>query len=77
MRETTGNPGVDLIEVTLKGGPASIPESARARRVGVLEEKIKIPHQGGYEHFERAADAAPGDASEIVYRWTMRTKPAE
>jgi uncharacterized protein DUF5988 len=68
-----GNP----VMVQLVGGPASIGDGARVREVDAHEEKIKLPHQGGYEHFERAAETLPGKVSVTVFRWTMRTKAAE
>ena len=46
---SAGNP----VTVRLIGGPTSIADAARVREVGAHEEKIKLPHQGGYEHFER------------------------
>jgi hypothetical protein len=41
------------VRAVLEGGPASFPEAWRVQAVGPQEEKIKIPHYGGYEHFER------------------------
>ena len=70
---SAGNP----VTVRLIGGPTSIADAARVREVGAHEEKIKLPHQGGYEHFERVAEALPGKVSVTVFRWTMRTKAAE
>ena len=62
----------------LHGGPENIPDEKRVQPVGPLDEKIKLPHYGGYEHFERIAELDAGGVSEgIVFRWTMRTEIAE
>ncbi len=70
--------GVDSIRAVLTGGPASIPETSRIQAVGPYDEKIKIPHHGGYEHFERASELA-GNVSvqDLIFRWTARTEIAE
>ena len=65
----------DVVVARLEGGPANIPDAVRVQRVAAHEEKIKVPHQGGYEHFERMVPVPPD--GQVVYRWTMRTKPAE
>jgi Family of unknown function (DUF5988) len=66
------------VPAILEGGPESIPEASRTTAVDPREEKIKLPHYGGYEHFERAGwlDDGPSPRS-LIYRWTMRTKVAE
>jgi hypothetical protein len=72
----------------LEGGPASFPEAWRVQAVGPQEEKIKIPHYGGYEHFERVGGLdgngldgngldGNGACREVVFVWTMRTEMAE
>jgi len=68
-----GNP----VTVRLVGGPASIDGAARVREVDAQEDKIKLPHQGGYEHFERVAETPAGERPVPEFRWTMRTKAAE
>ncbi|HET6710669.1 DUF5988 family protein [Amycolatopsis sp.] len=70
---------VDGVSVTarLVGGPASIDGAARVREVDARESKIKLPHQGGYEHFERVAETPAGDRPVTEFHWTMRTKAAE
>jgi Family of unknown function (DUF5988) len=70
--------GTNFVQAVLEGGPESIPAASRVRQVGPLEQKIKLPHYGGYEHFERI-DGLVEDPScrHIVFRWTMRTKMAE
>jgi hypothetical protein len=62
----------------LVGGPASIPKALRTQTVNPLEQKIKIPHYGGYEHFERTGKLDENTSSrQIVFRWTTRTEMAE
>ena len=74
--ETT--PTVKPVRAILHGGPESIPDESRVQIVSPRIEKIKIPHFGGYEHFERiAAVDASGVPVEIIFRWTMRTEMAE
>jgi hypothetical protein len=66
------------VRAILEGGPASIPTALRTQAVSPLEEKIKLPYYGGYEHFERAGwldeDTSPQG---LIFRWTMRTEVAE
>ncbi|MFG1778086.1 DUF5988 family protein [Micromonospora sp. NPDC049051] len=64
-----------VIDVVLEGGPVDLPADLRSRRVAGAEEKIKVLHYGGYEHFERGASAATVDP--VVFRWTGRTRIAE
>jgi hypothetical protein len=63
-----------------------IPVSETATLMAVLEgcpddltsgQKIKILHNGGYEHFERVEEAGFGPAERATFRWIMRTKIAE
>ena len=71
----------ELVTAVLLGGPASLPQAQRRQQVPARENKIKIPHMGGYEHFFRAG----GDDEEfvasaglpLIFNWTMRTKIAE
>lgn len=69
------------VDVMLTGGPVDLPD--RRRRVPEAEYKIKVPHLGGYEHFERTEELArqealAGQPDQVrVYRWTMRTQIAE
>jgi hypothetical protein len=71
------------VRAVLEGGPASFPEAWRVQAVGPQEEKIKIPHYGGYEHFERVGGLdgngldGNGACREVVFVWTMRTEMAE
>ncbi|GII96173.1 DUF5988 family protein [Sinosporangium siamense] len=61
------------IVVILEGGPADLPGTLRVRAREIGDGKIKIPRNGGYEHFERADDST----GPLSYRWTRRTKIAE
>ena len=66
------------VQALLEGGPESIPAAARIQEVSPADEKIKLPHHGGYEHFERVIGLAEGTAAKhLIYRWTMRTEVAE
>ncbi|MBQ1073114.1 hypothetical protein KBX06_08050 [Micromonospora sp. C31] len=65
-----------VIDVVLEGGPVDLPADVRSRRVATAEEKIKVLHYGGYEHFERGS--VPGTLDlPVVFRWTGRTRIAE
>jgi hypothetical protein len=62
----------------LEGGPPTIPAASRVQQVRPQDDKVKLPHYGGYEHFERTGSLVE-DAScrHVIYRWCMRTKIAE
>jgi hypothetical protein len=76
IAETTST--VKPVRAILDGGPESIPSETRIQLVSPLEEKIKLPHYGGYEHFQRiSAIDGSGVPEEITYHWTMRTEMAE
>jgi len=82
MTELNGVPAADTtIPAVLEGGPCDLPQAVRTGRVPAGEEKIKIAHHGGYEHFVRLADpvpaVTPSAAVPVVFRWTTRTKIAE
>jgi hypothetical protein len=63
---------------SLEGGPTSIPDTLRTQQVNPADEKIKIPHYGGYEHFERVGGIDEFiSLQQIVFRWTTRTEMAE
>ena len=64
------------VDAVLTGGPDDIPPGLRETRIPTDREKIKIPHRGGYEHFERDA-GVPADPTRLVFRWTGRTAIAE
>lgn len=71
-----GVPAPDVIEAILEGGPNHLPAGLRTQRVTNDNEKIKVPYNGGYEHFERDCGAA-ADGAPIIFRWTGRTRIAE
>lgn len=67
-----------MIDATLEGGPADLPQSARTQRTTASNSKIKVRHGAAYEHFEPTGESRPGADGELrVYRWTMRTRIAE
>jgi hypothetical protein len=69
---------IDSVRAVLEGGPASIPEASRSQEVSPHDVKIKLPHYGGYEHFERSAELGEtASLNRIIFRWTMRTEVAE
>jgi hypothetical protein len=66
------------VEVVLEGGPADLSAAARRRRVAADEAKVKVPHHGGYEHFERTDEQRYTDGVRaVLFRWTARTRVAE
>jgi Family of unknown function (DUF5988) len=68
----------NLTQAVLEGGPETIPESQRAQLVNAHDAKIKIPHYGGYEHFERNGESHRDDRHQpATFHWTMRTEIAE
>lgn len=64
------------VEVVLVGGPSDLPADVRTLRMHPGEYKIKIPHRGGYEHFE-LTDGEPVTSAPLVLHWTTRTRVAE
>ncbi|TCK22286.1 DUF5988 family protein [Pseudonocardia endophytica] len=70
--ERTIDSGTDVV---LEGGPAGATlADALVAALPTGPDRLKIPHRGGYEHFERHDDAAQGP---VVYRWVTRTTIAE
>jgi hypothetical protein len=66
------------IRAVLEGGPDDIPETLRVHWEPIHEFKLKIPHRGGYEHFEREPEDLDADGPRpVIYRWTARTRIAE
>ncbi|NYH40459.1 hypothetical protein HNR22_000186 [Micromonospora jinlongensis] len=59
-----------VVQVNLVGGPSVIPRSLVVSKTLAANEKLKICHLDGYEHFER--DAELGN----VFVWSMRTSMA-
>jgi hypothetical protein len=69
---------VNSIQAVLEGGPATIPDTSRIQVVSPFDEKVKLPHYGGYEHFERTVSLVEDTSCrQIVFRWTTRTELAE
>jgi uncharacterized protein DUF5988 len=70
--------GTGDVDVVLTGGPVDLPDTHRRRRAVDADYEIKVPHLGGYEHFERTEETAEATGSTLrIYRWTMRTLIAE
>jgi hypothetical protein len=61
-----------LITAELRGGPPNFPEELRHPQASPTEERLKISHYGGYEHFERDPEA-----DDAIYHWIGRTRVAE
>jgi hypothetical protein len=69
---------VKPVRAILHGGPENIPDDKRVQLVSPHDEKIKLPHYGGYEHFERIGGLDVSVISEeILFFWTTRTEVAE
>ena len=69
---------LNTVQAVLVGGPESIPATSRVQDVCPFDEKVKLPHYGGYEHFERTGSLVEDTSCrQIIYRWTMRTELAE
>ncbi|WP_433281474.1 DUF5988 family protein [Micromonospora sp. CA-244673] len=65
-----------LIDVVLEGGPRHLPPEWRSQRLAPTDQKVKLAHNGGYEHFEHDG-VVPADGEPVVFRWTRRTRVAE
>jgi Family of unknown function (DUF5988) len=68
MRLIGPAPDIDTLRAVLEGCPGDLAK----------DQKIKIVHNGGYEHFERVeqpSESAP--ESSATFRWIMRTEMAE
>lgn len=73
-------PGTYTMCAVLEGGPTSIPAASRTQVVSPRDEKIKLPHYGGYEHFVRTAELDLDESASshrIIFRWITRTEIAE
>jgi Family of unknown function (DUF5988) len=72
------NAQISSVEAVLEGGPETIPTASRIREVNPLDEKVKLPYYGGYEHFERVGSLVEDPSCrQVIFRWTMRTELAE
>ena len=68
----------NFVQAVLEGGPATIPNASRRQAIGSAQEKVKLPHHGGYEHFERIRSLVEDTSCrEVIFRWTTRTEMAE
>ncbi|SCF29509.1 hypothetical protein GA0070618_4940 [Micromonospora echinospora] len=76
VRNDIGREAGGIVDAVLEGGPTTLRADQRSHRVPLREHKIKVPHHGGYEHFERDA-AGVADAAPLVFRWSGRTRIAE
>jgi hypothetical protein len=67
------------LNALLEGGPVDLPAGARERTVEPGASKIKLPFNGGYEHFERTDQQSAGydGRPRQIYRWVDRTRIAE
>jgi hypothetical protein len=63
-----------VAKAVLEGGPQTLSKEFRSLLIDPKEEKIKVPHHGGYEHFERTDDTIQ---DELVFLWKTRTEVAE
>jgi hypothetical protein len=69
---------LDVVQAVLEGGPATIPHASRIQPVSPLDEKIKLSHYGGYEHFVRTGSLVEDTSCrQVVFRWSTRTEIAE
>jgi hypothetical protein len=75
MRSDEGVSAVSSVLAVLEGGPTTLSEVSRTQTISAFAEKIKIPHYGGYEHFERTNERQ--ENTRIIFRWRMRTEVAE
>ncbi|WP_416904067.1 DUF5988 family protein [Micromonospora echinospora] len=76
VRNDIGREAGGIVDAVLEGGPTTLPAEQRSHRVALREHKIKVPHHGGYEHFERDAVGVV-DGVPLVFRWSGRTRIAE
>ncbi|GAB2593932.1 hypothetical protein Aab01nite_82380 [Paractinoplanes abujensis] len=75
MSISEARPESEATIAALIGGPESLPEQQRRAVVTPGQLKVKVPHYGGYEHFER--DDSLADDLGVAFRWTGRTRVAE
>jgi hypothetical protein len=78
MRSVEETSTATSVLAVLEGGPASLSDALRVQTVSAATEKIKIPHYGGYEHFERTGEyEGTASSAHLLFSWTMRTEVAE
>jgi hypothetical protein len=66
------------VKVVLAGGPVELTAATRLQEVHSLEDKVKVPFGGGYEHFEHCGQSTEvGGAHVPVFEWRERTRMAE
>jgi hypothetical protein len=66
-----------MIQAVLEGGPVTLPTDSRTQQVNPDDRIIKVPHYGGYEHFERVGPSFGNADRPLVYQWVRRTRIAE
>ncbi|MFD2767235.1 DUF5988 family protein [Micromonospora eburnea] len=64
------------LDVVLEGGPDTLPQEQRRRRVDPLTDTVKVCHYGGHEHFRKVDGETTADGSSL-FRWIGRTRIAE
>lgn len=69
----------NLPNAVLQGGPEHLlPGASRIRHLSDLDEQVKIPSGGGYEHFRPTEEQVDHDGDVLrVFSWTHRTYVAE
>ncbi len=77
FRDDSNHGSRETIRVVLEGGPSGLPSEMLLDHSVFANRKVKVPHCGGYEHFELVDDYWPTPDGMSVFRWTMRTKVAE
>ncbi|MFC4069036.1 DUF5988 family protein [Actinoplanes subglobosus] len=60
----------------LAGGPDSLPAELRRCAAPESDDRIKVEHWGGYEHFQRRSVQNPDDGF-VIFDWVTRTRIAE
>lgn len=68
MLDVTAHPSA--VEIVLEGGPADIsPAGVLGGRSLAEQDRLKVPHGGGYEYYERLGTMPVGGAVRAVFRW--------
>lgn len=74
---TTADLDADLTDIVLQGGSPGLASAAAVTRCSPLDQdRLKIPHAGGYEHYVRA-DLAGLATGPRIFSWVRRTTVAE